>query len=184
MNQKELTMADAKKVDITPDTGIGSLLDAYPALEEVLIGMSPAFSVLRNPILRSTVAGVASLRQLAEIGNVPLADLINTLRSRAFQSSGEASLSHPYTRESGAPLWFDPDRVTARYDARADLNAGVHPLQRVMNELEVMKTGEIYELVTPFKPVPLIDAARAKGFDSWSNESDANIVNNYFCIAP
>ncbi|WP_143255013.1 DUF1858 domain-containing protein [Alkalitalea saponilacus] len=32
-----------KQLVITPKTKVGELLDTYPQLEEVLIGMSPAF---------------------------------------------------------------------------------------------------------------------------------------------
>ena len=37
---------------ISPQTKVGELLDAYPELEKVLFELSPAFSKLKNPILR------------------------------------------------------------------------------------------------------------------------------------
>ena len=66
-------MTDTIKMNaITPDSKVGALLQEFPQLEEVLMRMSPAFGHLRNPILRKTVAKVATLRQIAKIGDVPL----------------------------------------------------------------------------------------------------------------
>ena len=47
---------------IEPVTKIAALLDHYPELEDVLIGMAPPFKKLKNPILRKSVAKVASLQ--------------------------------------------------------------------------------------------------------------------------
>ena len=52
------------KITISPKTKVGELLDAYPELENVLMAMSPAFEKLKNPILRKTVAKVATLQQV------------------------------------------------------------------------------------------------------------------------
>lgn len=49
-------------IEITPSTTVYAILDSYPELEEVLIGMAPAFKKLKNPILRNTVAKVATLK--------------------------------------------------------------------------------------------------------------------------
>jgi uncharacterized protein (DUF2249 family) len=67
-----------------------------------------------------------------------------------------------------------------RYDARADLAAGVHPAQRVMVELARLKTGEAFELVTPFPPMPLVDKAREAGYAAWSHAESADCVKTWF----
>ncbi|HSM51463.1 MAG TPA: DUF1858 domain-containing protein, partial [Thermoanaerobaculia bacterium] len=65
---------------ITPQTKVLALLEAYPRLEEVLIGYVPAFQKLKNPILRRTVAKVATLSQAARIGGIAAPDLVRALR--------------------------------------------------------------------------------------------------------
>ncbi len=52
---------------ITPETKISALLGQFPQLEEVLMKMAPEFKKLRNPILRKTIAKVASLHQVAAL---------------------------------------------------------------------------------------------------------------------
>ena len=53
-------MADKKDLLITPKTKVGELLDAYPELEPVLMGLAPAFNKLKNPVLRKTIGKVAT----------------------------------------------------------------------------------------------------------------------------
>ena len=55
-------------IDITPSTTVHRLLEAYPALEDVLIGMAPPFKKLRNPILGRSVAKVATIKHIAAVG--------------------------------------------------------------------------------------------------------------------
>lgn len=164
---------------ITPDTRVGDLLDRWPGLEAVLVELSPRFCALRNPVLRRTVAKVATLRQVSAVGGVPLATLIERLRSAA----GLSPLA--VTEEGGAepaqrPAWASPGAVTRTHDARAAIEAGEHPLPKVMADLVTLGEAEVYELLTPFVPAPLVDLARAKGFLSFSVTEGEALVRTYF----
>jgi len=70
---------------IMPTTKVAALLDHFPQLEDVLIGMAPPFRKLKNPVLRKSVAKVASLRQAAAVGRVPVVELVNKLRAAVGQ---------------------------------------------------------------------------------------------------
>src|SRR6266540_5502965 len=70
-------------VGITPDSRLGELLERWPGLEDVLIELSPHFRALSNPVLRRTVAKVATLRQVSTVSGVPLGTLIERLRAEA-----------------------------------------------------------------------------------------------------
>jgi hypothetical protein len=58
----------AQKITISPKTKVGELLDPFPELESVLMEMSPAFEKLKNPILRKSVARVATIQQVDIVG--------------------------------------------------------------------------------------------------------------------
>ncbi len=74
-------------LSIGPETTIAALLCTFPAPEEVLIEMAPAFAKLRNPLVRRTVARIATLEQAAAIGGVDLQGMILKLRrSRSGQA--------------------------------------------------------------------------------------------------
>jgi len=165
-------------MDITPDTKIGLLLDNYPQLEAVLIDLSPAFAKLRNPILKKTISKIATLRQVAQIGNIPLGTLINTLRTAAGQAEGIFTEGES-AGGSGKPEWVNLSKIAKSLDARPILEAGEHPLSYVIKDLKELKADEIYELITPFFPAPLIDTAKGKGYRAWTI-SEGELVKTYF----
>ena len=57
-------------MELSMKTKIGDLLDAYPFLLEHLLGQSPKFSKLANPLLRKTVAAFASVSKAASLGGL------------------------------------------------------------------------------------------------------------------
>ena len=72
---------------IEPSTKVAALLDRFPELEDVLIEMAPPFKKLRNPILRRSVAKIASLRHAAAAGRLPVDELVNRLRAQVGQEA-------------------------------------------------------------------------------------------------
>lgn len=168
-------------VPITPQTRVGELLDAYPELEKVLIEMSPSFAKLRNPVLRKTVAKVTSLSQAARVGNLSIENVVNRLRQAAgIEESfehGEVEAQSEMTR----PEWFDQAKIRVRLDARPLLEGGEKPVAAVMVGLNSLRPGEIYQLTAPFLPAPLIDMAKAKGFEAWTVAEVQDVVRVYFC---
>ena len=55
------------------------------------MAMSPAFEKLKNPILRKTVAKVATLQQVAVVGGVNIDEMIRVLRRSAGQDDTESA---------------------------------------------------------------------------------------------
>lgn len=168
---------------ITPDAKLGALLDRWPSLEEVLVEISPHFQALRNPVLRRTIAKVATLRQVSQVSGVALGVLIERLRAAVgapAECPGAAAGAGPEVGAGPPPSWADPARVTQRHDARAEIEAGEHPMPAVMRSLSALAAGEIYELTTPFVPAPLLDLARGKGFDAYSFTQPDGVVRTLF----
>jgi hypothetical protein len=170
---------------ITPELRVSALLDSYPELEAVLVSLSPTYQALSNPVLRRTVAKVATLGQVAKVGNVAIGTLINRLR----EAVGQASCPHEHHEHAGhdapaspgeAPAWAREDAVRLRFDARELIDAGEHPMPRVMSELASLAQGEVYLLVTPFVPAPLVGLAAGKGFAGFSERREPEVVFTYF----
>jgi uncharacterized protein DUF1858 len=164
---------------ITPDSKLGELLERWPGLEDVLVELSPHFRALRNPVLRHTVAKVATLRQVSSVSGVALGVLVERLRAGA--GLPPLALSDD---GGGPPLerpgWAVEAAATRTFDARAGIEAGEHPLPRVMSDLATLADAEVYQLLTPFVPAPLVDLARSKGFDSYSVKESAAMVRTFF----
>ena len=164
---------------ITPDSKIGDLLQRWPELEDVLVDLSPHFRALRNPVLRRTVAKVATLRQVSAVSGVALGVLVERLRAGAgLAAAPVAEDGVPIAAER--PAWAVEREVTRTHDARAAIEAGEHPMPRVMADLAALAGGEVYALVTPFVPAPLVDLARGKGFLGFSVTEGEGLVRTYF----
>lgn len=165
-----------QKLLITPKTKVGELLDHFPQLEAVLLRLSPAFASLKNPILRRTVAKVASLQQAAAIGGMKVEELVNQLRLEVGQELlfGGGADSEYLVKEP--PAWFDESKIAVRFDAREIIQSGGSPMNRILDETKTLKEGEIYELVTPFVPAPIIDMLRQKGFKLVSAQKEDAVL--------
>ena len=174
-------MPDAKRqIPITPELKIGRLLEVYPELEERLIDMSHAFAKLRNPVLRKTVAKVATIQQAARVGGVPLGLMIKTLREAVGQDASGLDESSDPASSANPPEWFDRLKIVDTVDARPLIEAGEQPVTVVMAHLKRLGPGQIFALITPFVPAPLIDLARKQGYEVWSREDSPEVVLTYF----
>ena len=169
---------------ITPDTKIGALLDKFPQLEEVLTKVAPEFKKLRNPILRRTVAKVVSLRQVAALGKVSLAEMINTLRTEAGIQDLFMGKNSEMTFGKEKPSWFSDSKIVSRLDIQPMLESGQQPIQHVLRECQKLKPDEIYEVISPFLPAPLIEQAEKLRYSVWSQEESPNVYKTYFYCAP
>jgi hypothetical protein len=78
------------------------------------------------------------------------------------------------------PSWLQEEKIVKRLDARPVILQGGHPLGEVLNGVSDLKAGEIFELVTPFLPAPLIERVVAQGFDNWSDKKSEDHFINYF----
>ena len=165
---------------ISPKTKVGELLDAYPELEAVLIEMSPAFEKLKNPILRKTVARVATLQQVAIVGNLKVDTIVNRLREKLGHATGEfADPEKDYLSDS-PPGWFSSGKISFSYDASPVINSGGSPMKEILQKADSLKSGEIFHFITPFVPAPIIDMLKEKGFRVFCTRK-GDIVNTFLC---
>ena len=163
---------------ITPKTKVLELIETYPELENVLIEYAPAFKNLKNPVLRRTVAKIATLQQAAAIGGVKTEELINRLRKEVGQDliTGESGSQYNYQK----PHWFAAEKIIKRFNASEMLAAGEHPVNQVIADLNHLEEGKIYELKAPFLTAPLIDKATSLGLKHWIDKKSDEEYFIYF----
>lgn len=167
------------KLIITPRTKVFELLQAYPELEELLIEMAPVFKKLQNPVLRRTIARVTTLQQAAQVGEIPVHSLVNALRNHVGQDKLEG-IETGDGAEATQPSWFSYEKIVKQLDARPIIEQGGHPLGDVLTGVRDLATGDIYELITPFLPAPLIERIVDQGFDAWSRKENETLIRTYF----
>lgn len=157
-------------VPINPETKVGALLEAYPGIDEVLIAWVPAFAKLRNPILRKTVAKVATLEQAAKVGGVSVRELVRKLREATGQAALDLPAESAPSRAGEPPDWLQKNRVDATIDADALLKTGEHPIGKVRLAAGALKPGGMVRLLSSFRPEPLIQSMLHAGFQVYSAE--------------
>ncbi len=165
---------------IEPSTKVAALLDHYPELEEFLIEIAPPFKKLTNPLLRKSVAKVASLQQAAAVGRMPVAELVNRLRAEvgqeaiAWEDAGETA-----SYFTSRPDWFDRAKVVASID-ESETDEDKMTLIVVNEKAGRLQESEIVELVTTFLPAPGIDVMKKRGFLVWSVQEEPDLIRTFF----
>jgi hypothetical protein len=167
------------ELDITPSTTVSDLLIAYPEIEEKLISIAPPFKKLTNPLLRKSIAKVATIRNIASVGNLQLDDLIRLLREEVGQTPVDVS----YKDEEyflSKPEWFSKEKIAVSIVEDEVEDKDKMTVVTVLREAKKLNKGAIIELVTTFLPAPGIDSMKSKGYSIWSIKDGDGIVRTYF----
>ncbi len=166
-----------EKLVITPKTKIYDLLQSYPQLEDVLIGMAPQFKKLKNPVLRRTITKITTLNQAATIGGLNVEELVNTLRKEIGQENIRELSVTETQYQTDRPDWFSEKKVVNSIDIRDMLHAGEQPVHEVLSAIKKLGDGELLEVIAPFIPAPLIDKSLSLNCRHWlKKESDEKFV--------
>ncbi|OFX87826.1 MAG: hypothetical protein A2W99_16050 [Bacteroidetes bacterium GWF2_33_16] len=168
-----------EKLIITPKTKIFDLLEAYPELEDVLIGMAPQFKKLKNPVLRKTITKITNLNQAATIGNLNVEILINNLRKEVGQSNIDA-INEQDNINTTKPDWFKESLIVNTIDIREMLHAGEQPVHEVMAEIKKLQNDKILKVIAPFIPAPLIDKSLSLNYQHWLDKKSEQEFIVYF----
>jgi hypothetical protein len=167
------------ELPILPSTKVGTLLDRYPQLEDVLIALAPPFRKLKNPLLRKGVARVASLQHAAVVGGISVTELVNKLRSAV----GQASLDIEDGIEASSyfsdkPEWFNAAKVVRSIDEHQS-DPDKMPIASILQAAANLRTQDVIELITSFIPAPGIDILKNKGFLVWSVRDESGSIRTY-----
>jgi hypothetical protein len=79
-----------------------------------------------------------------------------------------------------APDWLKKDKIKNSLDARPLLAQGIHPLEQVQQECAALEPGEIFEIITPFPPAPMIEKMAAAGFETHSESGEDGLFHTFF----
>jgi uncharacterized protein (DUF2249 family) len=157
-------------MEITPKTKVNDLLNAYPELEAFLMRLNPKYKKLKNPILRRTVAKIATLTQVAKIGGYDVLELVNLLRKEVGQPPLGEEAEPAEEEVAQAPTWISHE-PKAIVDANKLLDEEKNPLAEVSKILKSLEKGEIVLIESDFLPSPLIDTFKEQGYEVYADEA-------------
>ena len=167
------------KIEVTPETKVHDLLVAYPELEDALISIAPPFKKLKNPFLRNTVAKVATVKHISSVGNIPLNDLLNKIRTLI----GQETQNDSYADENyflSQPDWFSADKITLSITEDKVEEKDKMTLVIILQKAKEVQEGQIIELITSFLPAPGIDILKSKGYSVWTKKESDDLIKSYF----
>ncbi|GAB4488636.1 MAG: hypothetical protein Fur0016_14630 [Anaerolineales bacterium] len=148
-------------MEITSQTKLFDLLEAYPELESQMMNIAPPFQNLKNPVLRRTVGKLATLEKVAQVGGMEAGKLVNTLRRAVGQQElGAETTSNPVVeipRAADDPGWIAGE-AQFTLDGTALLQRGEVPLGKVNELLSKLEAGRFLLLITNFEPTPMLEA--------------------------
>lgn len=153
-------------MEITSQSKLLDVLEAYPELEAQIINIAPPFQNLKNPVLRRTVGKIATLEKVAQVGRMDAGKLVNTLRRAVGQveisGEAEASFTVEIPRVENDPQWMAGEPQFTVNGSEL-LQRGEVPLGRVNELLGKLEAGRYLLLVTNFEPSPIVDAMQKQG---------------------
>lgn len=157
---------------IAPDWKVSQVIARYPALLDELVGLSPTFRTLRNPIARRVQSRLVTVAQAAEIAGMSPAVLVQVLNRAAGLSIPALDERAPGTPEptGAAPPWVATVPLAETLDVRPFQQSGQEPFGAIMAVARRTPPGSAFLLVNTFEPAPLYDVLEGRGFAHWAEQ--------------
>ena len=164
--------------EIKMNTTVAELLNDYEGMKDILIEINPKFKKLNNPVLRRTLAKVATVKQAAIVGGMKPSELLNKLREKVGQKPLETG-----KKIDDIDIKLDEDIASIppkeTIDANQLLNEEKNPLAVIFNKLRTYDSGEVIKITSDFKPEPLIEEFINKGHKVFCKELDEKSYETY-----
>lgn len=156
---------------------VADVLAQDESLVEAFVAVSDAFRTLRNPVMRRTMARLATVEHAARVAGLDPDDLVARLNAAAGGEPGahndpprpSEETPMPDTREPVPPaLARIPAERVVDLDVRDDLRNGHEPFSRIMAARREVPEGGALRLRAIFEPAPLYAVMGRQGFEHWT----------------
>lgn len=165
-------------------TKIATLLKHHPDALETIIKLSPDFKKLRNPILRTLMAGRTTIAMAAKIGGCKPADFFAALTPLGFEREYLSPADAPKGDLDPQPkppyLQHTQPNQFIRFDVREILAKGSDPLKAIQQKVKSISSGQVLVIINSFEPTPLIKLLEKQGFTSYVNPVDTDTIETFF----
>ncbi len=148
---------------------ISVVLGRDERLLDVLLAASPAFVHLKNPIMRKTMAKVATVEHAARVAGIDAQALLDRLNRALLGDAYEptfatkaAPAEEPSEPKPALVADARPEQIVD-CDVREDLLAGREPLARILGAAAHLGEGQLLKIRAIFEPAPLYTVLGKKG---------------------
>ena len=166
---------------INVNTKIAAILKQHPDALEAIISISPKFEKLRNPILRKLMAGRASIAMASKISGCSVNDFFDKLIQLGFEVD-KATVIEEKEEIKEVPEFLrnlSPEQIV-ELDVRPVIESGNDPLNLILEKVKRVHPGQVLKIINSFKPTPLMLLLEKRGFESYADIINDNLVFTYF----
>ncbi len=167
---------------INAQTKIATLLRQNTAALEAIVSLSPKFTKLRNPFLRKVIASRTSIATASKLGGCSIEDFFNKLQPLGFDIDRSPSITTAPAGNKKKPAYLEniPAENILELDVRGVIEAGEDPLDTILKKLKALQSGLVLKIVNSFEPTPLIELLKKRGYSSYTEDINDNLVFTWF----
>lgn len=165
---------------INANTKIGPILKQNPNALEAIISISPKFQKLRNPLLRKIMAGRTTLTAASRFGGCTIDDFFKKLEPLGFEIDRNTRAVEEEKKSVPAFIVSLKKDEIIELDVRPVISSGSDPLNKIMQMVKMVQPGQVLKIINTFEPTPLILMLEKKGFETYVDEINDNLIETYF----
>ena len=153
---------------INADTKISALLKYNQDALETIVGISPKFVKLRNPILRKLMAGRTNIATACRIGGCSMNDFFSRLEPLGFTIDKGGVEPKPQTTPVPEFIINSNKENLVELDVRPIIESGKDPLTIILSKVKQLQQDQVLLIINSFEPTPLMQLLGKQGFESFS----------------
>ncbi len=165
---------------VNKHTRISKLIVENPEVINAIASINKHFKKLKNPVLRRILAPRITVADAAKIGGVSLDFFLNKLEGVGFEIDMENNHNTIEESENQDSEFVRAKTNLVSLDVRPIIGSGSDPFNEIMTIVKSLKENETLEIINSFEPIPLIHKLERKGFVSWTEKTQKDIVRTYF----
>jgi len=163
------------------DTRLSEALKASPAILDYIVSLNPHdFTRLHNPLLAKVMPPRITLRRIAAMVGMPVAELVARLNELAgIANHGDDCVDEKALPSSAKepPAWYkdaNKDKILWVDVTSIDANHG-DPMPPINIAINGSNEGDIIGIKHMWEPQPFYDIWHARGFEFWSQQQHPDL---------
>lgn len=165
---------------INANTKIAPILKQNPKALDAIISINKKLEKLRNPLLRKIMAGRTTLAAASKVAGCTVEDFFEKLQPLGFEIDRNTKAVEEAKKPVPAFITSLKKENLMELDVRPIIASGSDPLNIIMQKVKTVQPGQVLKIINTFEPTPLILMLEKKGFETYVDVINDNLIETYF----